>query len=48
MVNVRRHQGDIYRISTPVFNNIMSRVLTKFSVPAIHHAADRLDSYLRS
>ncbi|MET1085634.1 MAG: penicillin-binding protein 2 [Arthrobacter sp.] len=33
MVNVQRPQGNIYGISTaPVFNNIMSRVLTTFSV----------------
>ena len=34
MVNVHRPQGNIYGISTaPVFNNVMSRVLTKFNVP---------------
>lgn len=34
MVNVHRPQGNIFGISAaPVFNNIMSRVLTKFSVP---------------
>ncbi len=33
MVNVQRPRGNIYRISTPVFNNIMGRVLTKFNVP---------------
>ncbi|NSX37185.1 penicillin-binding protein 2 [Pseudarthrobacter oxydans] len=33
MVNVHRPQGDIYGISTaPVFNNVMSRVLTTFNV----------------
>jgi cell division protein FtsI (penicillin-binding protein 3) len=33
MVNVQRPAGNIYGISTaPVFNNIMTRVLSKFDV----------------
>lgn len=37
LVNVQRPKGNIYGISTaPVFNDIMSRVLTKYNVPPSH------------